>query len=1514
MCKNFTRTFSSIQRELGEFCRNSFQIIFHLMRRFFLPLLLLVLAMGCLSLAHAQTTVQWPLDVLNGSCNDDLSDYDDAPIVVLDSTCSAFEVFSEDVALDGNCSQETWVDRQWTVVACGDTLEHIQIIRLRDTTPPFVSNSIQNGGHYCNSSYQWLPLVQDNCDASLQGGVSFHDTVAFCQGVFSVQIALHLPDDCGNLLDTAYTVYIHDAAPPTFNSVPANATVECGETANLDAAGFDNCGGLTYSSSEAITFPFCSGYRLTRSFSLTDACGAVSSANQVIDFVDTSTPIIDLPDDVEVACPEMLVLEPVLVTDACGDVTVVETVDTLFSTCGMELVRHILAQDECGNSSEATQHLVQVDETSPVFTSVPEDVNLNCSSETPVLVMATAEDECSDVDVTLVETTESGSCPAAYTLVRTFIATDACGNSTTAEQRISFNDSTAPSVALASSAQGDTLVVDCGDAIPTAELVISDDCSAWTTSSTFSAQPGSCNGENTQTLTYTVTDACGNAASVSRLVVVSDTEAPEVLSAPSDVLVSCSEDIPEDVPVFNETCSTANVVYNESVEWGACSGESVIAQTWTATDACGNVSVVAREITVVDTTPPVIESLLEPVVLNYYSGQPAGSAALPEPELLVSDACDNAPTWTSSDALTGESLGVEVWTRQFVASDDCGNTTTTAQEFTVFVRVEGCMDALASNYLPEANEDDGSCAYCAPDNQTDAPAPDPIYIGSGISNEHMHVSSDTCNGLSLSLGALERFVGSIVPEATMPTRYRIETGYSDAPEGSPEGSRWNYLLSVNLGDYTFQDVSVYFGIDFNPEAAIDLSDPSAAYTVYGSLAEALALVDASQGTNLAEGGFFQDTQNLAFGFWADFLGFSGITFDPQSNGVYHLGVYAFAPSGGLLAAAEISVEAFTPGCTDSEACNFVPEANEEDGTCEYNDVCGNCGGSAYAGCTDVTACNYDPDAGCDDGSCLSNDACGNCGGSAYAGCTDAEACNFDAGAGCDDGSCLFSDVCGNCGGSAYAGCTDPEACNYDAGAGCDDGSCVAVPQYYDCYGNCTVDVDGDGICDDVDDCVGDYDQCGVCNGDGTLCVGCTDPSSCTYASLSEGVWETNFGLNNDPEVKTLTVTGLDGDYTFNGSLLDFSIAQLGGNAIELSMSFVGIMVVGSDTVHALVSAPILLPNGLTELPESADFVVSAGAAQWTLTATLAGDMGMGLSGGVSSFSLAAIEDGSCLYLDALNECGGECLTDADGDGVCDDEDPCVGLYDACGVCNGDGSLCSGCTDVEACNYDAVSTATWYTNFGLASTPDSAMLFVNGNEEDYAFEGVLADLLAMPGGGDTLTVTLQFVGQLEANGAAAAATVGATLVLANGLNELPETASFELSSGESQWSVTASLLEFGDAALSGTVAAFGLAYFDDGSCTYPEMYMNCSGEFVPSSVCGEGTEFDLATGTCIPAGGCLPSEEACGPNTVWNEDLGLCVPATLSAACYFDTDQNGSVGTGDLLNLLSAFGQECASAE
>ena len=60
------------------------------------------------------------------------------------------------------------------------------------------------------------------------------------------------------------------------------------------------------------------------------------------------------------------------------------------------------------------------------------------------------------------------------------------------------------------------------------------------------------------------------------------------------------------------------------------------------------------------------------------------------------------------------------------------------------------------------------------------------------------------------------------------------------------------------------------------------------------------------------------------------------------------------------------------GCTDPTACNYDPDAIEDNGLCAEDDVCGVCGGNggSCSGCTDTVACNYDPSATIDDGSCI----------------------------------------------------------------------------------------------------------------------------------------------------------------------------------------------------------------------------------------------------------------------------------------------------------------------------------------------------------------------------------------------------------------------------------------------------------------------------------------------------------------------------------------------------------------
>ena len=60
-------------------------------------------------------------------------------------------------------------------------------------------------------------------------------------------------------------------------------------------------------------------------------------------------------------------------------------------------------------------------------------------------------------------------------------------------------------------------------------------------------------------------------------------------------------------------------------------------------------------------------------------------------------------------------------------------------------------------------------------------------------------------------------------------------------------------------------------------------------------------------------------------------------------------------------------------------------------------------------------------------------------------------------------------------------CLDATACNYLASP---TEPCSYLDALGECGGACEGDGDGDGICDDVDTCVGELDECGVCNGPG----------------------------------------------------------------------------------------------------------------------------------------------------------------------------------------------------------------------------------------------------------------------------------------------------------------------------------------------------------------------------------------------------------------------------------------------
>ena len=187
-------------------------------------------------------------------------------------------------------------------------------------------------------------------------------------------------------------------------------------------------------SSETIAGDCVGNYTIERTFTATDDCGNSTSATQTITVEDTTAPeFTSIPADYTSECSDDLILDDATASDNCGEVTIDISSETIAGDCAgnYTVVRTFTATDDCGNSTSATQTITVEDTTAPEFTSIP-DYTSECSDDL-ILDDATASDNCGEVTIEVSSETIAGDCVGNYTVVRTFTATDDCGNSTSGD-------------------------------------------------------------------------------------------------------------------------------------------------------------------------------------------------------------------------------------------------------------------------------------------------------------------------------------------------------------------------------------------------------------------------------------------------------------------------------------------------------------------------------------------------------------------------------------------------------------------------------------------------------------------------------------------------------------------------------------------------------------------------------------------------------------------------------------------------------------------------------------------------------------------------------------------------------------------------------------------------------------------------------------------------------------------------------------------------------------------------
>ena len=623
----------------------------------------------------------------------------------------------------GACKYSYTITRTWTATDdCGNTATASQEITIVDTTAPELIGVPDDVTIECDEDLPDPAQVTavDNCDPNPE--VTFKEAIqdGDCPQEYVLLRIWQAEDACGNSSTATQRITVIDSTPPLLIGVPNDMTVECDEVpdaANVKAV--DACDPDVQVSLEEDILPGnCpQSYTIIRTWRAEDDCGNVSTGSQTVTVVDTEAPVFtQLPGDLTIACDQPLPPLDFEAVDNCSQDLEVEITLEGGVACDGEADRRIITvTDECGNSATAIQEILLIDSIAPTFKPYDEKVEVNCD-EVGTFPLPEAMDNCDDnVEVTVEENTLPGGCPQEYSLLRTFTATDNCGNTATGFQLIVVVDEEAPTLIpvdpiLIGVADGDELVFDCDDApaLDADAVLAQDNCDPDVTV-TFEEiiTNGDCATDGYYLLLeciWSATDACGNTATFTVFMKITDTEAPTFSDIPQDITLDCTDDLPTDEPTVSDNCSSSIDLQSTDEKEDLDCGYR-ITRTWTATDECGNSATTSQSIRVTDMTAPVFTSTVSDVTVDLDQGD-----IIPDPPVVeATDNCGDVVITLDTEEAPGADCG-SILTRTWTATDECGNTSVLVQVITALQKCP-CVEPVIDDTLveqPDCGEANGS--------------------------------------------------------------------------------------------------------------------------------------------------------------------------------------------------------------------------------------------------------------------------------------------------------------------------------------------------------------------------------------------------------------------------------------------------------------------------------------------------------------------------------------------------------------------------------------------------------------------------------------------------------------------------------------------------------------------------------------------------------------------------------------------------------------------------------------
>jgi HYR domain len=277
------------------------------------------------------------------------------------------------------------------------------------------------------------------------------------------------------------------------------------------------------------------------------------------------------------------------------------------------------ATDGSGKISTGTQTITVNDVEAPVLAvgravSVPNDAGV-CAAMINITT-ATATDNCS---VPVLKSSRSDGLlltdayPVGETTI-TWTATDAAGNTATATQAVTVNDTEAPVLAVGQAIAVPNDVGTCAAMVSIGAAIAIDNCSGTAVKGSRSdgllltdAYP-----VGKTIITWTATDSLGNTATTTQAVMVNDVEAPvltvgHAISVPNDAGV-CGAMINITTATATDNCSVPVLksVRSDGQPLTAVYPVGNTTITWMAADSTGNTAIATQAVTVNDVEAPVL--------------------------------------------------------------------------------------------------------------------------------------------------------------------------------------------------------------------------------------------------------------------------------------------------------------------------------------------------------------------------------------------------------------------------------------------------------------------------------------------------------------------------------------------------------------------------------------------------------------------------------------------------------------------------------------------------------------------------------------------------------------------------------------------------------------------------------------------------------------------------------------------------------------------------------------------